>query len=116
LAVKILNNFYRFRRDKAFLEIIDEEKLNVDAVSVFEKEFYLEILDKLKAEFINLEEQVKIDVGDKELTTVRFLDSIPQFLGIDLKTYGPYKVEDVAAIPRRNATILSQKGICIILK
>ncbi|MEM1545002.1 MAG: hypothetical protein QXY40_04910 [Candidatus Methanomethylicia archaeon] len=116
LAIKILNNFYKFRRSKVFLEIIDEETLNVNAISMPEKEFYLEILDKLKTEFINLEEQVKISIGDKELTTVRFISSIPQFLGIDLRTYGPYEVEDVAAIPRRNAIILSQKGICIILK
>jgi len=116
LTIKILNNFYRFRRGKFFLGIIDEEKLNINAISTLEREFYLEVLDKLKAEFINLEEQVKINVGDKELTTVRFLGSISQFLGIDLKTYGPYEVEDVAAIPKRNATILSQKGICTIIK
>ncbi len=116
LVIKILNNFYKFRKSKAFLEIIDKEALNINAISMLEREFYLKVLDKLKTESIDLEEQVKTSIEDKELAIVRFLSSITQFLGVDLKTYGPYEIEDIAAIPRRNAIVLSQRGICIILK
>lgn len=116
LTVKILNNLYKFRRNKAFLEIIDKEEVNLNVVTILEKEFYLEILSKLRVEFINFEEQARIGAREKELTIVRFVNNIPQFLGIDLKTYGPYEADDIATIPRRNAVVLSQRDICIILE
>lgn len=116
LIVKILNNLYKIRCDKVFLEIMDKGKINVNAVTMLEKESYLEIINKLKTEFINLEEQIKISIKEKGLTIVRFISNISQFLGIDLKPYGPYEAEDVATIPIRNAVVLSQKGICIMLE
>lgn len=116
LIVKILNNLHKIRCNKVFLEIMDKGEINTNAVTVFEKESYMEILNRLKTEFINLEEQIKISIKEKGLTIVRFLSSISQFLGIDLKPYGPYEAEDVATIPIRNAVILSQKGVCIMLE
>jgi len=37
---------------------------------------------------------------------VRILQEIPAIIGADMKTYGPFKPEDVAAIPAENARIL----------
>ncbi|HDM23566.1 hypothetical protein DRO02_01675 [archaeon] len=52
----------------------------------------------------------EIDI-EKELIVVRILKDIPEeIVGIDLKTYGPYKKEDVAAIPYMYAKILIDKG------
>jgi DNA replication initiation complex subunit (GINS family) len=45
-----------------------------------------------------------------ELAVVRFLQDIPEIVGIDLKIYGPYKKEDVGSLPAQNAQVLVRQG------
>lgn len=47
---------------------------------------------------------------------VRFLRESPAIVGVDLKTYGPFKPEDVAYIPRENAEALEKKGVVVRIK
>ena len=44
------------------------------------------------------------------MTVVRFLQDIPEIVGVDLKIYGPYKKEDVGSLPRENAHALIMQG------
>jgi DNA replication initiation complex subunit (GINS family) len=48
--------------------------------------------------------EVKLDV-------VRFLSDFPAIIGVDLKTYGPFKAEDIATLPRENASALINQGV-----
>jgi DNA replication initiation complex subunit (GINS family) len=45
-----------------------------------------------------------------ELAVVRFLQDIPEIVGVDLKIYGPYKKEDVGSLPAQNAQALVRQG------
>lgn len=45
--------------------------------------------------------------------TVRFLCEIPEIMGLDMKSYGPYKPEDVASLPIENAEALIRQGIAV---
>jgi DNA replication factor GINS len=45
-----------------------------------------------------------------ELIVVRFLQDIPEIVGVDLRTYGPFKKEDVASLPSANAYALERQG------
>jgi DNA replication factor GINS len=45
-----------------------------------------------------------------ELAVVRFLQDIPEIVGVDLKMYGPFKKEDVASLPAQNAQALIKQG------
>lgn len=45
------------------------------------------------------------------LKVVRFLQAVPAIMGIDMKTYGPFKPEDVASIPEENAENLIRRGL-----
>ena len=45
------------------------------------------------------------------LKVVRFLKAVPAIIGIDMKTYGPFQMEDVVAIPVENAENLIRRGI-----
>lgn len=47
---------------------------------------------------------------ETELTVVRFLEDIPEIVGVDLKIYGPYKKEDVGSLPKDNARGLIKQG------
>ncbi|MEM2972313.1 MAG: hypothetical protein QW270_07855 [Candidatus Bathyarchaeia archaeon] len=42
---------------------------------------------------------------------LRFLKDVPAIIGSDLKTYGPFKAEDVASLPAENARILVKQGL-----
>lgn len=42
---------------------------------------------------------------------VRFLKDVPAILGPDMKTYGPFKKGDIAALPKENASIFIKMGI-----
>ena len=42
--------------------------------------------------------------------TLRFIKQVPSIIGADMKTYGPFLIEDVASIPVENAKILVKQG------
>lgn len=44
---------------------------------------------------------------------VRFLQATPAIIGSDMKTYGPFKPEDVATLPPENAKILIKQGVAV---
>src|SRR5208337_3486818 len=46
-----------------------------------------------------------------DLSVVRFLDKVPEIVGVDLKIYGPYKKEDVGSLPNQNAQALIKQGL-----
>jgi len=61
--------------------------------------------------FRPLKEPEKVtDDGAKKIL-VRVLRDVPSFVGADLKTYGPYKTEDVVLLPAQNAEALIKRGI-----
>ena len=41
---------------------------------------------------------------------VAFLDEVPLFVGIDRKSYGPFRVGDISTLPKENAELLKKKG------
>jgi len=54
-------------------------------------------------------------VAHKRLT-IRFIKSIPAIMGADLKSYGPFKAEDVATLPALNAQILIKQGLAVAVE
>jgi len=44
---------------------------------------------------------------------LRFLKEIPAIIGVDMKTYGPFKPEDIASLPWENAKILVKQGMAV---
>jgi DNA replication factor GINS len=54
----------------------------------------------------------KVEVEQEHKRAVlRFLKSVPAIIGTDMKTYGPFKVEDVASLPIANAKVLIKQGL-----
>jgi len=45
------------------------------------------------------------------LMVIRILKELPQIIGADMKTYGPFKPEDIASIPEENAKNLIKQGV-----
>ncbi|MDG6990025.1 MAG: DNA replication complex GINS family protein [Nitrososphaerota archaeon] len=92
----------------AVLQLLPEERYVCSAEQRFQKR-----LDTLVAavsggqpsfvEFANLSES-------KRSVTIRFLKHVDELVGMDLRHYGPFEVEDVATIPAASADILIAGG------
>jgi DNA replication initiation complex subunit (GINS family) len=48
--------------------------------------------------------------------TLRFTKNIPAIMGADMKSYGPFLVEDVASLPAENAKILVKQGLAVLVE
>ena len=57
-----------------------------------------------------------LDNLPQEFKIIRFLQPLPAIMGVDMKTYGPFKAEDVASIPTQNAENLIRKGIAKVVE
>jgi DNA replication factor GINS len=59
----------------------------------------------------------KVEVEQKhKRVPLRFLKDVPPIIGADMKTYGPFKIEDVASLPVENAKILSKQGLAEMIE
>jgi len=47
----------------------------------------------------------------RKRVSMRILKDVPAIIGADMKTYGPFKTEDVASFPLENAKILLKQGL-----
>jgi DNA replication initiation complex subunit (GINS family) len=54
--------------------------------------------------------------GELTLKVVRFTQPLPAIMGVDMKTYGPFKAEDVVSLPAQNADNLIRKGIAKLVE
>lgn len=48
---------------------------------------------------------------ERRKPVLRFLKDVPAIVGADMKTYGPFKVEDVGSLPVENAKMLIKQGL-----
>ena len=65
-------------------------------------------LINLKLPSISLPKDIKTENKEKS-KLVRFLYSVPKFIGEDLNIYGPFNEEDIANLPSRAANVLINK-------
>jgi DNA replication factor GINS len=85
----------------------DEEKLCGKVVPLAES--YQEFL---RSVLLGRLQRDKEESGEKpKLVLVRFLRDMPAVIGADMKTYGPFKAEDVGTVPSENAAVLVKQGI-----
>lgn len=87
--------------------IFEEERILHGMSPSFDK-FQSFLKDSLRGKIPN-EEEVKV----LKMTLLRFLKEVPEIVGVDLKTYGPFSVEDVATLPIENAKVLLKQGIAM---
>lgn len=61
-------------------------------------------------------EEKEDKVIPKGYIKVRFIKYIPKFVGIDMKVYGSFSINNISIIPVLNSVGLLKKGACIIDK
>ncbi|MBU0953584.1 MAG: hypothetical protein KKA90_04160 [Nanoarchaeota archaeon] len=73
-----------------------------------EKDFFTQIVSELKA-FRNRRKE-DLEGPSEPLTLISFTEDVPEFVALNLKTYGPFKTGDVATIPQPQAELLQKQG------
>ena len=72
-----------------------------------EKTFYKSVLNLIKAR----RDDLKPPSRSETKPIIVFKEDVPAFLGIDEKTYGPFKSGDTATLPEENMKILLERGV-----
>jgi len=83
----------------------EEERILKDA-SNLARIYQTFVANIIQRQALKLESQ-----QEQKNVVIRFLKDTPAIVGLNLKTYGPFKAEDVASLPSENAEILVKKGL-----
>ena len=111
-AEMLLEDIYNRRETKIMDQAIITTRTDIPPKNLLkqEKEFFESLVNTLRSQRgMVLNTLLKKDKEEK-LETVKFMDDIPEFVGIDLKKYGPFKKEEKAKIPKENAELLKKTG------
>jgi len=84
-----------------------EEKLH-EQIFPLSESYQALLKDVLQGRLSRLEKEEK-----PKKMLVRFVQEIPAIVGSDMKTYGPFKPEDIATLPTENARILIKQGVAL---
>ena len=114
---RMIRELIRVRYRKLVVHLAKGEEVAAGVLTPEEKIIYTNT-SPFTAAFKSLMKNVlqgnapRIDVKQEhKRAALRFLKEIPAVIGIDMKTYGPFKVEDVASLPFENAKILVKQGM-----
>mgnify|MGYP001067194469 CR=1 FL=1 len=114
---RMLRELIRTRYRKLVRKVVKGEKVSSDILTAEEEKIYKSVPSFAEAyrsfaRHILNGHVLKVDVEQKRKTSIlRFLKDVPAIIGIDMKTYGPFKVEDLAALPVENAKIFIKQGL-----
>jgi len=110
-------------RYKKLLRMISEnQKIPADLLAVEETKMFAGFLSFAEAyqRFVEslLRGQVSVVSTAKahKRVALRFVKEVPAVIGADMKTYGPFMVEDVASVPVENAKILIKQGLAELVE
>jgi DNA replication initiation complex subunit (GINS family) len=119
---KILNIALTKSRTKSNVidtsSLLENEKRLLDetvkVLDVFRNDVINTILDGKHASKITMQKEETVEKAaetkeDKTTKLVRFLYSVPKFIGKELEEYGPFAEEDIANLPAEIADVLISK-------
>ena len=116
LLKQLLIKLFNKRISKVFdNELFDIKNLTEEEIYVVKPFFdYKKRLSDLKTTFNTGNSSFITNVSDyssSELCVLRIKNKIPQTLGTDLSTYGPFENEDVVILPMLNAYVMLNQGL-----
>ena len=94
-----------------YSRLTEEEKYILDAETEYEKRQDIIVSSMLKGRALMME-MLSEKIRSKKVA-IRFVKPFGQFLGVDMKRYGPFLGEDVTILPFENARSLIESGIAI---
>jgi len=114
---RIVSELIQTRYRKLAKKLARGEKVPLDVLTVEEEKIYTGVSSFAEgyqnfARSLLRGQMLKMTVErERKRSVLRFLRDVPAIIGADMKTYGPFKVEDTASIPVENAKILIKQGL-----
>lgn len=118
-ARRLVRELVELRYEKALRNAASGKPVPTEVLTEEEKNLQGEILPLAEGHqtFIKSILRGRLSSTEKEekpkKILVRFLQEIPAIVGSDMKTYGPFKPEDIATLPTENARILIQRAVAV---
>ena len=116
---KMVKELVLLRHDKTVKKALSGETTTTESLTQEEEKLVKEISPSFES-FQTLLKDIlggrvpKLENREKPKKRVlRFTKEIPAIIGADMKTYGPFKPEDVASLPQENAKILVKQGVAV---
>lgn len=116
---KLVKELARLRYEKTLKETVAGKVVPRDVLTMEEERLHKAVLplaESHKAFFRGVLSGRSTPVEREEKpkrVLLRFLQEIPAIIGSDMRTYGPFKAEDIATLPTENARLLVGKGIAV---
>lgn len=101
----ILKSLLQHRVKKILAMVLASETIDHSLLTRQEQRFVEQITRSLRSVMM-LEDDLFAPMesdSSSSLTLIRFLEDYPQIAGVDLKTYGPFRADDLAVLPLENA-------------
>lgn len=116
---KIVNELVDRRLEKLWSEAGRSPAPNLDPSEKWVHQDFSDIhrhYQKFKEDLLLGREPSNTPSKQKEILTIRFVKDVPSIIGVDLKTHGPFKREDVATLPPENAESLIRQGVAVEIR
>lgn len=116
---KLCSELIQLRYEKVLRKVMAGETVVKEGLTDDEEKLFREIVasTELYQNFLKGVlggRSLSVEVKEKaRKRVVRFLQEIPAIVGADMKTYGPFKPEDIASVPNENARILVKQGLAV---
>jgi DNA replication factor GINS len=107
----MMKSLMTMRVEKILTKLIEQD-IDYDLLTRSERRFADQVTRNLRSALMPADDLfAPLEAnGTSPLMVVRFLDEHPQLVGVDLKTYGPFKADDLAALPAENARLIIRKN------
>jgi DNA replication initiation complex subunit (GINS family) len=96
-------------------ELLTAEEVKICESFVPFTDAYQKFANSLLEGQVTTVEAEKTEISHKRVT-LRFSKNVPSVIGVDMKTYGPFAVEDIASLPIENAKILVKQGLAVLVE
>lgn len=106
---RLLEDIYNRRESKIIRQAIISARTEIPPENLIsdEEKIFKDILKILKT---HRGKSLSLLLGKtkekSDLAQVKFKENVPEFLGHDEKKYGPYKKDETAKLPRKNADLM----------
>jgi DNA replication factor GINS len=111
---RLIEDIFNRRERKILDQALISTRTNIPPENLTEEEevFFNVLINSIKERRANILKTVLRAVEKEEIATlIIFKEDVPEFVGSDLKTYGPFKKGDIAKLPEENMKVLIERGI-----
>jgi len=116
---RMLKELIRLRYEKTLRKALAGELVAKEALTAEEEKLLGEVSPSIESFQALLKDVLggrspRMEMKKKpKMMVLRFIQEIPAIIGADMKTYGPFKPEDIAGLPVENAKILVKQGVAV---